>query len=190
MNKLRNSTHETFAAFACSFSLTAETKPSKKWSDWDFSRVLIVMSVKPALTDELLKLNSAFKPIFSVIEDQYSGGHWSSKWGRQHFKLQGYVKLVNKQPSNFWFHQVLRCFRVVLKPSLDFFKMFIGSRDHYELSRGKNKFSQNMNNLPKDYICTCLTCRSLAELFNFIGLVERQEDIYSNLQISVTIVDY
>ena len=29
-----------------------------------------------------------------------------------------------------------------------------------------------MNNLPKDYIRVCLTCRSLAELFNFIGLVE------------------
>ena len=28
-----------------------------------------------------------------------------------------------------------------------------------------------MNNLPKDYIRTCLTCRSLAQLFNFIGLV-------------------
>ena len=38
-----------------------------------------------------------------------------------------------------------------------------------------------MNNLPKDYIRSCLTCRSLAELFNFIGLVERQEYIYSNL---------
>ena len=31
-------------------------------------------------------------------------------------------------------YQVLRCFRVVscLKPILDCFKMFIGSRDHYE----------------------------------------------------------
>ena len=30
---------------------------------------------------------------------------------------------------------------------------------------------QNVNNLPKNYIRMCLTCRSLAELFNFIGLV-------------------
>ena len=39
-----------------------------------FSRMLIVMSVKPTLTDELLKVNSALKSIFSVIEDQCSGG--------------------------------------------------------------------------------------------------------------------
>ena len=43
-------------------------------SEWDFSRMLIVMSVKPTLTDELLKVNSALKSIFSVIEDQCSGG--------------------------------------------------------------------------------------------------------------------
>ena len=39
--------------------------------------MLIVMSVKPTLTDELLKVNSAFfnlKLIFSVIEDPCSGG--------------------------------------------------------------------------------------------------------------------
>ena len=36
---------------------------------------------------------------------------------------------------------------------------------------------QNVNNLPKDYIRVCLTCRSLAELFNVIGLVELQEYI-------------
>jgi len=36
---------------------------------------------------------------------------------------------------------------------------------------------QNVNNLPKDYIRVCLACRSLAELFNFIGLVELQEYI-------------
>ena len=42
--------------------------------DCDFSRMLIVMSVKPTLADELLKVNSALKPIFSVIEDECSGG--------------------------------------------------------------------------------------------------------------------
>ena len=36
-----------------------------------------------------------------------------------------------------------------------------------------------MNNLPKDYIRTCLTRRSLAELLNFSALVEFQEYIYS-----------
>ena len=39
----------------------------------------------------------------------------------------------------------------------------------------------NDNNLPKDYIRMCLTCRSLAELFNFIDLAELQEYIYSIL---------
>ena len=43
-------------------------------SEWDFSRMLIVMSVKPTLIDELLKVNSALKLIFSVIGDQCSGG--------------------------------------------------------------------------------------------------------------------
>ena len=58
------------AAFACS------TKPRRNdvSSEWDFSRMLIVMSVKPTLTDELLKVYTALKPIFSVIEDQCSGG--------------------------------------------------------------------------------------------------------------------
>ena len=41
--------------------------------------MLIVMSVKPTWTDELLKVNSALKQIFSVIEDQCSGGQSSSK---------------------------------------------------------------------------------------------------------------
>ena len=36
---------------------------------------------------------------------------------------------------------------------------------------------QNVNNLPKDYIRVCLTCRSLAELFHLIGLVELREYI-------------
>ena len=54
-------------------------------STHDFSRMLIVMSVKLILTNGILKVNSALKPVFSVIEDQCSGGQWSSKWGRQHF---------------------------------------------------------------------------------------------------------
>ena len=36
--------------------------------------MLIVMSVKPTLTDELLKVNSALKLIFFVIEVQCSAG--------------------------------------------------------------------------------------------------------------------
>ena len=59
---------------------------SKKRSDWNFSRVVIVLSLKLTLTYELLKLNSALKLILSVIEGQCSGGQWSSKWGGQDFK--------------------------------------------------------------------------------------------------------
>ena len=44
-----------------------------KW-EWDFSRMFIVMSVKPTLTDELLTVNSTMQIILSVIEDQCSGG--------------------------------------------------------------------------------------------------------------------
>jgi len=40
---------------------------------------------------------------------------------------------------------------------------------------------QNVNNLPQDYIHTCLSCRSLTELFIIISLVELREYIYSNL---------
>ena len=40
---------------------------------------------------------------------------------------------------------------------------------------------QNVNNLPKDYIRMWVTCRSLLELFNFFGLVELQEFMYSIL---------
>ena len=41
--------------------------------------MFIVMSVKPTLTDELLTVNSTLQIIFSVIEDQCTGGQRSSK---------------------------------------------------------------------------------------------------------------
>ena len=65
MDKLRNSTHEVLRPSR------AEPKPRRNdpSSEWDFSRMLIVMSVKPTLTDKLLKVNSALKLILSVIED-------------------------------------------------------------------------------------------------------------------------
>ena len=59
-------------------------------------------------------------PIFFVIEVQSEEDSISK---------QAHVKLVNKQPSDFRFDHVLRCFR---EPILDFLKMFIGSSDHYE----------------------------------------------------------
>ena len=80
MDKLRNSTHEAYAVFACSISLTAEAKPRRNEPTGILiSRMLIVMSVRPTLTDELLKVNSALKIIFSIIKDQCSRGQRSSK---------------------------------------------------------------------------------------------------------------
>ena len=158
------------------------SEASKKRSDRDFSRMLIVMSVKPTLTGELLKVNSALKLIFSVIEDQCSGGQWSSKWGRRYFKTSS-RKLVNKEPSDFWFHQVLRCFGVVWSQFWTSSKCLLAletTTNNQEAKWSLYKL-QNVNNLPKYYIRMSLTCRSLAELFNFIGLVARQQYIYSNL---------
>ena len=83
------------------------------------------------------------------------------------------LKLVNKQPSGFLFHQVLRCFRVVWSQFWTTSK-FLSAPEITTINQ-KVKRSlyrlQNVNNLPKDYIRMCFTCRSLAELFNFIGLV-------------------
>ena len=75
MDKLRNSTHETYAAFASERRLEKASLALEEMKRVKFlSRMLIVMSVKPTLTHELLKVNSALKLIFSVIEDQCSGG--------------------------------------------------------------------------------------------------------------------
>ena len=75
MDKLCNSTHKAFAAFPCSIFLTAEAKPRRNEATGIFQEcMLIVMSVKPTLTDDLLKVNSVLKSIFSVIGDQCSGG--------------------------------------------------------------------------------------------------------------------
>ena len=65
--------------------------------------MVIVMSVKPTLTDELLKVNSALKLIFSEIEDQCSSKVRSEEDGTSE---QAHVILVKKQPSGLRFHQV------------------------------------------------------------------------------------
>ena len=76
MDKLRNSTRE---ALRLSHAQRSLEEMMRVRCGWDFSRMFIVMSVKPTLTDELLKVNSTLKIIFSVIEDQCSGGQRSSK---------------------------------------------------------------------------------------------------------------
>ena len=62
--------------------------------------MLIVMSVQPTLTDELLKVNSALKLIFSVIEVQCSGGN-EVRSEEDGTSEQAHVILVNKQPTGF-----------------------------------------------------------------------------------------
>ena len=76
MDKLRNSTLEALRPSHAQRSLEEMMRVR---CEWDFSRMFIVMSVKPTLTDELLKVNSTLKIKFSVIEDQCSGGQRSSK---------------------------------------------------------------------------------------------------------------
>ena len=74
------------------------------------------------LLDELFKVNSALKSIFSMIKNQCSGGHYEVQSEEDGTSKQAHVNLVNKQRNGFQF-----CF----KPILDNFKIFIGSRDHY-----------------------------------------------------------
>ena len=76
MDKLRNSTLEALQPSHAQRSLEEMMRVR---CEWDFSRMFIVMSVKPTLTDELLKVNSTLQVIFSVIQDQCSGGQRSSK---------------------------------------------------------------------------------------------------------------
>ena len=151
-------------------------------------------------------MNSALKPIFSVIEYQCSGGQRSSKWGRQQFKLQAHVKLVNKQPSDFWFHQVLRCFRVVLSQFWTSSKCLLAletTTNNQEVKRSLYRL-QNVNNLLKDYIRTsvdlpisrrvvqlyrsCWTSR--IHLFEFINISDHSRLINSNILQRKSLIFY
>ena len=70
MDKLRKSTHEALRPSHPQRSLEEFMRVR---CEWDLSRMFIVMSVKPTLTDEPLKVNSTLQIIFSVI-DQCSEG--------------------------------------------------------------------------------------------------------------------
>ena len=63
--------------------------------------MLIVMSVKPTLTGELLKMNSALKLIFSVIEDQCIVEDNEVRSEEDGISKQAHVKLVSKEPSDY-----------------------------------------------------------------------------------------
>ena len=127
--------------------------------------MLIVMSVKPSLTDQLFKVNSALKSIFSMIEDQCSGGHYEVRSEEDGTSKQAHVNLVNKQRNGFQF-----CFLSPFWTTSKYLSAPETTTDNQEEKRSLYRL-QNVNNLSKDYIRMCLTCRSLAELFNFIGRV-------------------
>ena len=75
MEKLRNSTLEALRPLYTQRSLEELMRVR---CEWDFSRMFIVMSVKPTSSDDPLKVNSTLQTIFSV-NDQCSGGQRSSK---------------------------------------------------------------------------------------------------------------
>ena len=76
MDKLRNSILDALRPSHAQRSLEEVMRVR---CEWDFSRMFIAMSVKPTLTDELLTVNSTLQIIFSVIDDQCSGGQRSPK---------------------------------------------------------------------------------------------------------------
>ena len=82
---------------------------------------------------------------------------------------QAHVILVKKEPSGLRFHQVLWCFTVV-RIQFCITSKFLSAPEtttnNQEVKRSLYRL-QNVNNLSKDYIRMCVTCRSL----NFIGLV-------------------
>ena len=72
--------------------------------------MLIVMSVKPTLTDELITTQSEFCFEINILCDRRSVQWRTLKFEMRKTALQNKLtlKLVNKQPSGFRFHQVLR----------------------------------------------------------------------------------
>ena len=91
--------------------------------------------------------------------------------------------MVKKQPRDFWVNQVLGCFRVVWSQfwtSSKFLSVLGTTTNNQEVKIALYKL-QNVYSSSEDYIRICLTCWSLAEFFNFIGIVELQQYIYSIL---------
>ena len=81
-------------------------------------------------------------------------------------------------------YQVSRCFTVVWSQFWTFSKCFLALEtitNNQEVKRSLHRL-QNVNNLPKDYIRVRLTCRSLAELFNFIGLFKNTSNRFYKYQ--------
>ena len=119
--------------------------------------------------------HSEFYFEINILRDRRSVQWRAMKFevGKTVLQTKVMLKLLNKQPSGFRFHQVLRCFRVVWSQfwtTSQFLSAPESTTNNQEVKKSLCRL-QNVNNLPKDYIRMCLTCRSLAELFNFICLV-------------------
>ena len=141
------------------------------------SRVHLFDFINISDHSRLINSNLLQRSEISVVEDNEVQSEEDST------SKQAHVQLVNKQLSDFWFHQVLSCSRVAWSQfwtSSKFLSAPETTTNNQEVKRGLYRL-QNVNNLPWDYICMCLTCRFLAEFFKFIVLVKLQEYIYSIL---------
>ena len=137
------------------------------------SRIHVFDFINISDHSRLLNSNILQRSKISLAEDN------EVRSGEDSTLKQAHVQLVNKQPSDFWFHQVLRLFRVVWSQfwtTSKFLSALETPTNNQEVKRN-SYWLQNVNNLPKDCIRICVTCRSL----NFIGLGELQEYMYSIL---------
>ena len=137
------------------------------------SRIHVFDFINISGHSRLINSNLLQRSKISLVEDN------EVRSGEDSTLKQAHVQLVNKKPSDFWFYQILRSFRVVWSQFWTFsnFLSALETTTNNQEVKSSLYRLQNVNNLPKDYIRVCLTCRSLAELFNFIGLVELQEYI-------------
>ena len=138
--------------------------------------MLIVKSWKATLTDELLKVNSALKPIYSLWSkiSAVEGNEVRSE--EDGTAKQAHVNLVNKQPTGFRFHQVLRCFRVACCQIWTSSKCLSApetTTNNQEVKRSLYRL-QNVNTLTNYYIFACAwladlspSRSTLSVLFNF-----------------------
>ena len=97
--------------------------------------------------------------------------------------LNSYSSNGKQTAERLLIYQVLRCFRVVSSQFWTFSQWLMAPETTTNNQGVKRSLYRllNVNNLPKDYIRMCVTCRSLFESSNFIGLVELQEYVYSIL---------
>ena len=124
MDKLRNSTHETYAAFASERRLEQAPLAFEEMKRAGFFKNAY-RNVRKAYFDRGTT-QSEF-----CFETNILCNRWSSKWGRRHFRTSS--RYLGKQtaerlPMSSSFTVFYSC----LKPVLHNFKIFIGFRDHYE----------------------------------------------------------